>query len=83
MFHLFADFGPSLLQTVDGAAIEGRCDLQHPIVVVQTATDVCHSNPLFNGAGSRAHISVTHYLGCHQVTHLQKPLKENVERYVC
>lgn len=73
--YLFADFSPSLLQTVDGAAIERRCDLQHSIVVIQTATDVRHSDPLLYRTGSRANISMAHNLGCHQVAHLQRKWK--------
>lgn len=69
-FHLFADFHPGLLQTIDGAAIECRRDLQYSVVVVETAADISHSNPLLYGAGPRAHISVAHYLRCHQITHL-------------
>lgn len=49
--HLFADFSPGLLQTVDSTSIECGCDLQYSVVVVQTATYVCHSNPLLNGVG--------------------------------
>lgn len=71
MLHLFADFSPGLLQTVDGAAIERRRDLQDAVVVVETAADVSHSDPLLYGAGPRAHISVGHNLRRHQVTHLQ------------
>lgn len=73
--YLFADFSPCLLQTVDGAAIERRRDLQHSVVVVQTATDVRHGDPLLDGARSRANISVAHNLGCHKVTHLQRKWK--------
>lgn len=52
--NLFADFGPGLLQPVDGTAVEGRGDLQHTVVVVEAATDICHRQPLLNGAGSGA-----------------------------
>ncbi len=82
LFHLFADFGPGLLQTVDGTAIECRCDLQYSVVVVETAADVSHGNPLLYGVGPRAHISVGHYLWCHQVTHLQKK-KEREHKRTC
>lgn len=70
--HLFADFSPSLLQTVDGATVEGRRDLQDPVVVVETAADVRHSHPLLDGAGPGAHVGVGHNLWGHQVAHLDK-----------
>lgn len=70
--HLFADFSPSLLQAVDGATVEGRRDLQDPVVVVETAADVRHSHPLLYGAGPGAHVGVGHNLWGHQVTHLDK-----------
>lgn len=60
--HLFADFSPSLLQTVDGATVEGGRDLQDPVVVVETAADVRHSHPLLDGVGPGAHVSVGHNL---------------------
>lgn len=75
--HLFADFSPSFLQTVDGAAVEGGCDLQDPVVVVETATDVCHSHPLLYGAGPGAHVRVGHNLGGNQVAHLHKKKRED------
>lgn len=68
--NLFADFGPGLLQSVDGAAVESRGDLQHTVVVVEAATDIGHRQPLFYGAGPGADICVGHYLRSHQVTHL-------------
>lgn len=82
--HLFADLSPGLLQAVDGAAVERRCDLQHPVVVVETATDVGHGHPLLYGAGPGAHVGVGHDLGRHQVAHLQwgkeMTMRENVHR---
>lgn len=82
--HLFADLSPGLLQAVDGAAVERRCDLQHPVVVVETAADVGHSHPLLYRAGPGAHVSVGHDLGRYQVAHLQrgqdKTMRENVHR---
>lgn len=68
--HLLADFGPCLLQPVDGTAVEGGGDLQDTIVVVEAAADVGYSHPLLYGAGSGAHICVGHDLRRHQVTHL-------------
>ena len=68
--HLLADFGPCLLQPVDGASVEGGGDLQDTIVVVEAAANVSHSHPLLYGAGSGAYICVGHDLRRHQVTHL-------------
>lgn len=68
--HLFADFSPGLLQTVDGATVEGGRDLQYSIVIVEAAADVRHSDPLLYGAGPGAHVGVGHNLWGHQVTHL-------------
>ncbi len=68
--NLFADFRPGLLQPVDGAAIESRGDLQHSVVVIEAATNISNRQPLFDGAGPGADVSVGHYLRCHQVTHL-------------
>ena len=66
-----ADFGPGLLKSVDGAAVQRGGDLQHAVVVVEAAADVGHGHPLLYGAGPGAHVSVGHDLGCHQVAHLQ------------
>lgn len=68
--NLLADFCPGLFQPVDGAAVEGRGDLQHSVVVVEAATDVGHRQPLLYGAGPGADVRVGHYLRRHQVTHL-------------
>lgn len=71
-FHLLADFSPGLLQAVDGAAVEGRRDLQHPVVIVEAAADVGHGHPLLDGAGPGAHVGVGHDLRRHQVAHLDE-----------
>lgn len=78
---LFADFGPRLLQPVDGAAVQSGGDLQHAVVVVEAATDVGHRQPLFYGAGPGAHVGVGHNLRRHQVTHLRR--REARETQTC
>ena len=62
LLHLFADLGPGLLQTVDGAAIQRGGDLQNSVVVVEAAADVGHSDPLLDGVGPGAHVGVGHDL---------------------
>lgn len=42
---LLGDLEPGLLQAEDGAAVQGGCDLQHGVVVVETAADVGHGHP--------------------------------------
>lgn len=77
--HLFADFSPGLLQSVDGATVEGWRDLQHSVVIIEAAADVRHSDPLLYGAGPGAHVGVGHNLWGHQVAHL---VKENGSEYM-
>lgn len=43
--HLLGNLEPSLFEAEDRAAVKGGGDLQHSIVVVETATDVSHSDP--------------------------------------
>jgi len=74
--YLLADFGPGLLQPVDGAAVQGGGDLQHAVVVVEAAADVGHGHPLLDGAGPRAHVRVGHDLRGHQVAHLKHGRRE-------
>lgn len=43
--HLLGNLEPSLLKAEDRAAVKGGGDLEHSVVVVETATDVSHSDP--------------------------------------
>lgn len=79
-FHLLADFSPGLLQAVDGAAVEGGRDLQHPVVIVEAAADVSHGHPLLYGAGPGAHVGVGHDLRRHQVAHLEEEKRRERRR---
>lgn len=70
--YLLADFSPGLFQPVYGTAIESRCDLQHAVIVVEAATDICNCQPFLNWVGPGAHLCVGHDLRCHQITHLRE-----------
>ena len=68
---LFRNFLPSLSQSVDGAVDERGADLQHAVVVVHTATDVCDRRPLLNARRTLLHVRPAHYLRHHQAARLQ------------
>lgn len=53
---LLGDLEPGLLQAEDGAAVQGGRDLQHGVVVVETAADVGHSHPLLDDQHSGDHV---------------------------
>ncbi len=68
--HLFGHFEPGLLQTEDGAAIEGWGDFQHGIVVMETAADIGHRHPLLHHCYPYIHILTLQDLCSDQVTDL-------------
>lgn len=68
--HLLGDFEPRLLQPEDGAAVHGRGDLQHGVVVVQAAAYVGHGHPLLDGARPGGDVLVADDFGSNQVTDL-------------
>ena len=53
---LLGDFEPGLLEAEDRAAVQGGGDLQHSVVVVETAADVGHRHPLLQHAHPQVHI---------------------------
>lgn len=68
--HLLGDFEPRLLQPEDGAAVHGRGNLQHGVVVVQAAAYVGHGHPLLDGACPGSDVLVADDFGSNQVTDL-------------
>ena len=68
--YLFGEFLPGFLQPVDRAVDKGSTDLQHTVVVVHAAADVCDGGPLLDAGHSISHVAATNNLRHHQATHL-------------
>lgn len=68
--HLLGNLEPGLLEAKDGAAVEGGGDLEHSVVVVETATDVGHSHPLLYDQHSSDHVLAAQDLGGYEVAYL-------------
>ena len=69
--YLLRDLEPGLFQAEYGAAFKGGRDLQHRVVVVETATDVGHCHPLLHDQHPHVHIIPSQDLSGNQVTNLQ------------
>ena len=69
--YLLRDLEPGLFQTEYGAAVEGGCDFQNRVVVVETATYVGHRHPLLHDRHPHVHIIPSQDLSGNQVTNLQ------------
>lgn len=53
---LLGDLEPGLLEAEDRAAVEGGRDLEHGVVVVETAADVGHGHPFLYDQHSSDHV---------------------------
>lgn len=53
---LLGDLEPGLLQAEDGAAVQGGRDLQHGVVVVETAAYIGHGHPFLYDQHSGDHV---------------------------
>lgn len=54
--YLLGNFEPSLLEAEDRAAVEGGGDLEHGVIIVETATDVGYSHPFLYDHHSSNHV---------------------------
>lgn len=70
--HLLGHFEPGLLEPEHRAAVEGGGDLQHSVVVMETAADVRHSHPLLHHRHPCGHVVTTQDLSGNQVTDLKE-----------
>lgn len=68
--HLLGNLEPGLLEAEDGAAVEGGGDLEHGVVVVETATDVGHRHPFLYDRYSGDHVLTAQDLRGNEVAYL-------------
>lgn len=68
--HLLGNLEPGLFEAEDRAAVEGGGDLEHSVVVVETATDVGHSHPFLYDRYSSDHILTAQDLCGNKVAYL-------------
>lgn len=76
--HLLGNLEPGLLEAEDGAAVEGGGDLQHGVVVVETATDVGHSHPFLYDGYSSDHVVTAQDLRGDKVAYLDRGKREMI-----
>ena len=67
---LLGELLPGLLESVHGAVDEGSTDLEHAVVVVHAATDVCDGAPLLYTRHPFLHVLTVDDLIHHQAAHL-------------
>ncbi len=76
--HLLGNLQPGLLEAEHRAAVEGGGDLEHGVVVVETATDVGHSHPFLYDHHSSDHVLAAQDLCGNKVAYLaeekEKPM---------
>lgn len=73
--YLLGHFEPGLFEAEHRAAVEGRGDLQHSVVVMETAADVRHCHPLLHHRHPRGHIVTAQDLRGNQVTDLTEAIQ--------
>lgn len=76
--HLLGNLEPGLLETEDRAAVEGGGDLQHGVVVVETAADVCYSHPFLYDEHPRDHVIAAQDLRGNKVAYLAEERRKQI-----
>lgn len=74
--HLLRNLEPGLLEAKDRAAVEGGGDLEHGVVVVETAAYVGHSHPFLYDRDPWDHILTAQDLCGNKVAYLAKEKRE-------
>lgn len=68
--NLLWNLQPGFLEAKHGAAVKGGGDLEHCIVVMETATDISHSHPFLNDRYPSDHILTVQDLCGNEVAYL-------------
>lgn len=68
--NLLGNLQPGLLEAKHGAAVKRGGDLEHRVVVMETATDVSHSHPFLYDRYPSDHILTAQDLCGNQVAYL-------------
>lgn len=70
--HLLGDLQPGLFEAEHRAAVQRRCDLEHSVVVMETAADIGHSHPFLNDHHPSDHIVTAQDLCGNKVAYLSE-----------